>query len=236
MAGRRRCAIHQPNFLPRLSTLAKIYAADVWVVLDDVQFCRRDYQHRARLGQLTDPTRQQWLSLSVELPRGRATRINEVRLVDQARCQRRLEGLTAQYFARSRHWGQLRGPITELARLVGKTGRLDEVAEASTCQLLELLGWRGEVVRSSALTVRPGRSERLADLVAAVGATTYLCGTGGARYLDEQAFRALGLDVQYAAKPAWVADQVWQDGRNVCALWAMMTSESVVRRLSQSQR
>jgi hypothetical protein len=27
-----------------------------------------------------------------------------VRLVDQARCQRRLEGLTAQYFARSRHW------------------------------------------------------------------------------------------------------------------------------------
>jgi hypothetical protein len=38
VAGQRRCAIHQPNFLPRLSTLAKIYAADVWVVLDDVQF------------------------------------------------------------------------------------------------------------------------------------------------------------------------------------------------------
>jgi WbqC-like protein family len=35
------CAIHQPNFLPRLSTLAKLYAADIWIILDDVQFTRR---------------------------------------------------------------------------------------------------------------------------------------------------------------------------------------------------
>ncbi|MFW6692959.1 WbqC family protein [Streptomyces sp. MAR4 CNX-425] len=42
------CAIHQPNLFPRLSTLAKLYAADRWIVLDDVQFARRDYQHRAR--------------------------------------------------------------------------------------------------------------------------------------------------------------------------------------------
>jgi len=39
------CAIHQPNFLPRLSTLAKLYTADTWIILDDVQFTRRDYQH-----------------------------------------------------------------------------------------------------------------------------------------------------------------------------------------------
>ena len=39
-------AIHQPNFLPRLSTLAKVCAADIWVILDDVQFSRRDYQNR----------------------------------------------------------------------------------------------------------------------------------------------------------------------------------------------
>ncbi|MFE6746426.1 WbqC family protein [Kitasatospora purpeofusca] len=46
-------AIHRPNLLPRLSVMAKILAADVWVVLDDVQYARRDYQHRARLGALT---------------------------------------------------------------------------------------------------------------------------------------------------------------------------------------
>ena len=49
------CAIHQPNLLPRLTTLAKLFAADRWIVLDDVQFSRRDYQHRARLASRDDP-------------------------------------------------------------------------------------------------------------------------------------------------------------------------------------
>src|SRR5579884_3694663 len=51
------CAIHQPNLFPRLTTLAKILAADCWIVLDDVQFTRRDYQHRARLTAYDDPPR-----------------------------------------------------------------------------------------------------------------------------------------------------------------------------------
>lgn len=41
------CAIHQPNLFPRLVTLAKLFAADYWIVLDDVQFAHRDY-HTAR--------------------------------------------------------------------------------------------------------------------------------------------------------------------------------------------
>jgi hypothetical protein len=32
--------IHQPNLFPRLSTLAKLFSADQWIVLDDVQFAR----------------------------------------------------------------------------------------------------------------------------------------------------------------------------------------------------
>ena len=48
------CAIHQPNLFPRPSTLAKLFAADIWIALDDVQFVRRDYQHRVRLGRRDD--------------------------------------------------------------------------------------------------------------------------------------------------------------------------------------
>lgn len=38
----RVCAIHQPNLFPRLATLAKLFTADYWIVLGDVQFARRD--------------------------------------------------------------------------------------------------------------------------------------------------------------------------------------------------
>ncbi|MEU2867945.1 WbqC family protein [Streptomyces olivoreticuli] len=62
------CAIHQPSFFPRLTTLAKLFAADCWIVLDDVQFTRRDYQHRTRLAALEDPTRRRWLSSTASGP------------------------------------------------------------------------------------------------------------------------------------------------------------------------
>ncbi|MGW1710972.1 WbqC family protein [Streptomyces sp. NPDC002206] len=65
------------------------------------------------------------------------------------------------------------------------------VAEATTPALLNLLGWRVTIVRSSALAASSGRSVRLADLTSAVGAGTYLCGTGGLRYLDRRPFAEL---------------------------------------------
>jgi hypothetical protein len=93
MAG-MLCAIHQPNFLPRLSTLAKLYAADIWVILDDVQFTRRDYQHRCYLAPAPDallPGR--WLTLPVHLPGGRATLIRDARLAEPALTAKRTTGI-----------------------------------------------------------------------------------------------------------------------------------------------
>ena len=80
MAAELLCAIHQPSFFPRLSTQAKLFTADMWVVLDDVQFTRRDYQHCCRLAALNDPAAQQWLTVPVHLPDGRSTRIKDVRI------------------------------------------------------------------------------------------------------------------------------------------------------------
>jgi hypothetical protein len=75
VAGELLCAIHQPNFFPLLSALAKLFTADVWVVLDDVQFARRDYQHRCRLAAPGDVNAQQWLTVPVHLPGGQGALI-----------------------------------------------------------------------------------------------------------------------------------------------------------------
>ncbi|WP_367437773.1 WbqC family protein [Streptomyces celluloflavus] len=49
--------------MPRLTAPAKSFAADCCIVLDDVQFARRDYRHRCHLATLGDPGQQQWLSV-----------------------------------------------------------------------------------------------------------------------------------------------------------------------------
>ncbi|WP_329165626.1 WbqC family protein [Streptomyces sp. NBC_01267] len=97
------CAIHQPNPFPWLTTVAKLFAAGYWIVLDDVQFTRRDYQHRARLAALGDPLQRQWLSLPTHLPDGRLTTIRNVLIVDPMRSRQRIKQMLRQYFGSSPH-------------------------------------------------------------------------------------------------------------------------------------
>ncbi|MFF4043934.1 WbqC family protein [Streptomyces sp. NPDC001816] len=154
------CAIHQPNLFPRLSTLAKLFAADRWIVLDDVQFARRDYQHRVRLAALDDPRRS----------------------------RRTVELLVRQYYGRSRHWAAVPEVLEAVLNTLDTSDCVADVAKTSTIALLTALGWSGKVLDSSEIPTRQGRSERLADLAAATGGTHYLCGTGGKSYLDSGAF------------------------------------------------
>ena len=213
------CAIHQPNLFPRLSTLAKLFAADYWIVLDDVQFTRRDYQHRTRLAALDDPARQQWLSLSTHLPDGRATLIHQARITEPERCARRTTQLLAQHYGASPHWPDLHTRLGLVADLFTTTDRTAQIAEASTCLLLRLLGWTGTVLHSSHLDARPGRSLRLADLATTTQAGTYLCGTGGMKYLDLDLFHQRGIPVTAFRTPD---TGIWTHARKISTLWALM--------------
>ena len=229
MDNRITCAIHQPNLFPRLSTVAKLYAADIWVVLDDVQFNHRDFQHRARLATYDDVRRQQWLSLPVHKPFGRSTRINEVLLQEPDKSARRVRQLIYQYYGRAPHWEVVDDLVSEVSAVVALSTRLVDVTEVSTRLLLERLGWRGHVVRSSTLTARPERSARLADLTLAVGADVYLCGTGGAKYLDEAPFGECDLQVRYVSLPN---GGCWRAGREVSALcWMAETAQAALQKV-----
>ncbi|MFI6848095.1 WbqC family protein [Kitasatospora sp. NPDC050467] len=213
------CAIHQPNLFPRLSTLAKLFAADYWIVLDDVQFARRDYQHRARLAALDEPGRRQWLSISTHLPQGRATLIRQMLITEPERCQKRTGQMIRQHYCSSPHWPELSDALDPVLDLFATTDRTAVVAEASTRTLLDMLGWPGVILHSSSLESRPDRSQRLADLAAATGASSYLCGTGGMRYLDPTAFHQHGIVVT----PFQTAtDGFWAAARTISSLQPLM--------------
>ncbi|MCY0963183.1 WbqC family protein [Streptomyces sp. H27-H5] len=215
----RLCAIHQPNLFPRLTTLAKLFAADTWIVLDDVQFTRRDYQHRARLAALGDPQASRWMSIPTHLPQGRQTLIRDALIVDPDVALRRTAAMLQQYYGASLHWTTLAQALEPMAAAFGSS-RTAAVAEASTRTLLDLLGWKGQVLRSSDFRARPGRSQRLADLTTAVGACSYLCGTGGMKYLDVAPFMTQGIAVTpFLTPPAGV----WASGRRITVMWALAT-------------
>lgn len=213
------CAIHQPNFFPRLSTLAKLFTADIWVILDDVQFARRDYQHRCRLAAVPDaglPGR--WLTVPVHLPAGRATLIRDVRVAEPGQALRRVTRLLYQYYRRSPYRAAVLDLPPQIEDAFACPERLADVSERATLALLRAVKWPGVICHSSDLPARTGRSQRLADLTRATGGTTYLCGTGGSRYLDTEPFITEGLGIERFTLPEHTGDDTWKDDRRVTAL------------------
>jgi WbqC-like protein family. len=211
------CAIHQPNLFPRLTTLAKLFAADYWIVLEDVQFTRRDYQHRARLGTLDEPGRRQWLTVPTHLPHGQRTLIRDALIDDPDRACRKTAGMLRQYYGASPYWPALTQSFAPVLDAFG-TRKTASVAEVSTRALLGSLGWQGKILTSSNLPSRPGRSERLTDLCAITGARAYVCGSGGMTYLDPAPFAAEGIAVLPFQPPT---TGIWSSGRSLSSLWAV---------------
>jgi hypothetical protein len=158
------------------------------------------------------------MSLSVALPSGRSTEIRDVSILDSETCRRRVARMTRQAHGRGLHWEPVGNVVDQVVHLIEQTDRLAEIAIASTQSLLELVGWTGEIVRSSDLVARTERSLRLADLTLAVGAAAYICGTGGSRYLEGDVFADVGLGVQYFSCPE---SGVWAGASRVSAIAAL---------------
>ncbi|MFF9727465.1 WbqC family protein [Streptomyces gardneri] len=155
--------------------------------------------------------------IPTHLPQGRQTVIRDALIADPASARRRTEAMIRQEYRTSPHWPALQSAVEPVWDAFD-IGRIAAVAETSTRILLDLLGWLGRVLTVGGLPARSERSERLADLTAAAGAGTYLCGTGGMTYLDPAPFAARDIAVAPFLPPA---AGIWASARRVTSLWAL---------------
>jgi len=215
------CAIHQPNLFPRMATLAKLAAADVWIVLDTVQAARRDWQHRTRLAALVESEHRQWLSIETHRPKGRATLIADTVAAEPEKATRRITEMIAATYRTSPHWPAIERIRARTLDALHATGTLTDTATASTTAMLDALGWHGTILRASAFEAATERTARLTDLCAAVGADRYLCGSGGLRYVEPARFAKANIDLVPFTAPGDDAGLVWRSARQITGLWAL---------------
>jgi hypothetical protein len=189
-------AIHQPHFLPWLGYLHRMASADLFVLLDHVQFERRNYQNRTRIRIDGTP---RWLTVPV-IQRSQKERITE-KLIDN-----RIGGArpwAANHFSTLRHayasarcFGQYAGELRRLFE--ARWERLVDLNQASLELLRDAFGIRTPIARSSELAVEGARGDLILDICRAVGADALLAGLGGSRgYLDTQAFARAGVRIEF---------------------------------------
>jgi hypothetical protein len=191
--AQKRVAIVQSSYIPWKGYFDLIRAVDEFILLDDVQFTRRDWRNRNRIKTKDGPA---WLSIPVH-SKGRSRQpINEVTVSDAGWARRHWQTLRASY-GRAPFFADYAALFEPLYRQP-VSDRLSLINHAFITAVCGALGIGTRIRWSTDYRPRAGRNERLIDLCAQAGADEYLTGPRAGAYLDLEAFAQAGVAVRVA--------------------------------------
>jgi hypothetical protein len=183
--------ISQPRYLPFQGYFHRIDCSDQFILLDNVQFSRHDWENRNKVKTAQGPS---WLTVPVTAKFG--VSIPQVRIDNTIPWQERHWRTLEQSYPRALYFDLL----APLLRPIYENERWEDLTAlniAVTWLLARLLEIEPTVVRASELEVAGAGSELILNLCRAVEAETYLSGPEGRKYLDVAAFHEAGIKVLY---------------------------------------
>lgn len=188
-----RAGIIQSNYIPWKGYFDFIASVDEFVLLDEVQYTRRDWRNRNRI-KTPDGTR--WLTIPVDVSGKYTQTIQETQIADPEWASEHLKALHHAY-ARAAHAKQQWPWLEPLYERAASMRLLTEVNELFIRAIAERLGIHTRISRSSEYPSSEGKNERLLSICRSLGATTYLSGPAAAEYLDREFWNARGVDVEF---------------------------------------
>jgi hypothetical protein len=202
-------AISQPTFLPWLGYFNLIATADIFVLLDTVQFERQSWQSRNRVRTIQGEI--QWLSVPVS-DQPLSTQIRDIRIAPNPPGWRRKQVRTIE-----QHLS--RAPFLKEAESLYQTILDDSAAHSLLAEMniafiqavTHALGLGTRLIRCSELPVSGTRADLLLDVCRHFGAVTYLSNAGSSVYLEasREEFAAAGVKIVYQQ---WLHPEYAQTG------------------------
>jgi hypothetical protein len=198
--GKRVAAI-QSNYVPWKGYFDVVNAVDEFILLDEVQYTRRDWRNRNRI---KGSQGGQWLTIPVSAKGRYHDRIDEMRVADPCWSERHWRTITHVY-RRATCFDEV-APRLEAAYRSLDAERLSEVNRALIEVVNDLLGITTPLRWSTEYETTDSRSARILELCVAAGADEYLSGPAARDYLDVDEFDRSGIRVlwcDYDGYPAY---------------------------------
>jgi hypothetical protein len=191
-------AIHQPNFFPWLGWFDKLARADVFVLLDGVQFPRTGKGTWVNRVKLLVGGKPQWVTAPIVRAAGSTQLISEVR-VDDAQPWREKTLRTIEHnYRRAPAFDEVFPLVEEGLR--ADTDGLSELNERAARAVARAVGLdESKFVRSSELETQGQSTELLIELTRAAGGDVYLAGGGAGGYQEDEKFAAAGVELRCQA-------------------------------------
>lgn len=184
--------ISQSMYFPWVGLLEQVRLADVFVHYDDVQYTR-GFFNRVQAKTAAGPS---WLTVPLSAQH-RGQTIDEVRLDYAQDWRSRHRAILKQAYGAAPHRAAMLAVVDQV--LDHKPDTLADLGRSSMVALAEFFGLLGprQFVDSRSLGIAGASSQRLRDIVRALGGTTYITGHGASNYLDHGLFEASGIAVRY---------------------------------------
>jgi WbqC-like protein family len=186
-----RVAILQSNYIPWKGYFDLIASVDILIILDSVQFTRRDWRNRNRI---KTPDGVKWLTVPV-ISKGKYLQPIDSVMTDgcgwAASHARALESNygTTPFF---------KPVFDQIADIYARPPTsLSVLNRIFTDRVASYLGITTQILSCRDFALMPGKTQRLASLCQQVGASTYVSGPAAKAYLDEGAFESVGIGVEW---------------------------------------
>jgi hypothetical protein len=167
-----KITIHQPEHFPYMGFFQKMEAADLFVILDDVQYTKNNFQNRNKFQNKNGV--DEWFSVELE-QHANLKLIKDIIVSKNAKWKRVILNKLQSNFGVDFSEIYLSNYLVDI-----------NIASIEYCRTK--LGITTPMVRSSELGIVSLSSQRLADICKHFNATEYISGDGGRAYLDESVF------------------------------------------------
>jgi len=196
-------AAHQPNFFPWLGWFDKLSKADVFIILDDVQFprCTGSWGNRVKI---QHSSQIKWLTATTDKNFHGFRKFNEIVLAEHLPWREKCMDMLKHAYGRSPWNEEVQSFLRPL--LTNSCSNLVQYNMRGILAIADLLGLdKDKFIFASQLKVKSNGTLRLIELARAVRADAYMYGGGASGYQDDQCFEQhnLGLIAQNFQPPRY---------------------------------
>jgi len=178
--------IHQPEHMPYFGFLDKVNKADVFVILDDVQFKKNNFQNRNQILTHNGP---KWLSIPVQMKNVINKNINNRKTI--ANWKETYRNKLVHTYKKHAYFDETIEWIDEI--LLIQSNKLIDYNLAILKTMFKILNIKTEIIYASDLNIQTQKTQRLYDINKMLNATHYLAGQGAIDYLDVDIFKDIKI-------------------------------------------
>ncbi len=176
-----KVAIHQPEHFPYMGFFQKMKAADIFVILDDVQFTKNNWQNRNKF--TAQDGSEQYFTIPVPKNSNRLL-INEVIPLPDLKWRRKIVTQLEQRYG------------LDLTNIYDRKFLLD-MNLASIIHARKALDIDTKMILSSGIDTGDAvKNERILAICQHLKADTYLSGEGAIEYLKPELFEEAGIELE----------------------------------------